>query len=686
MTVVPPVPARPRATPAALAPATLAPETSPPEPAPPQAKQLFFPAVDGLRGIAIASVLLFHTGWSPRGLFGVDVFFVVSGFLITLLLLREVAATGRLRIGAFYARRAKRLLPGLLITLGATVIAVWLVGTREELRTAGVKAIAALGQVANWQQIRAGQDYWAGGEVIQPMSHLWSLSITEQFYLVWPVAVLVVWFVARRSAVAASVILFVLAVASAFVSPLLWDGSNSDRLYLGTEARAVGFVAGAALAAVVFTARTRPRHARQADLAPGHQPATEGTRRVTGTVAVTTLSALMLAGILAASVVTASYHEPWLYQGGIAAVAFAAAIFTATLCSDANLLTRFFSFSLFAWFGRMAYTVYLLHLPVYWGVQQFAPDSGPLQLLIFGGALTTLLSVFVHHVVTEPLRRRRWPAVKALPALAVSIGAVLGLAYLLPAQREAGAVSTRVVADDSRVVLERGRSGGRPVVMTVGDSLAQDLGAVLTDHGTGLYAVHDLGYGGCALFDPDGRVRATSGYEWANQDDCPEPVSWAAQGAAEHSPDIVLVHASWDAADQYFEGRWVRPGDAAWAQRYTQQLDAVVDGIRQGAPHAVIAFTNDRTLNGIITDPGPLQEYNAFIGDYAARRGHVVLDLGGQFVGAGGEALRTDKDGRALFRGDDVHLSRAGKEHLSGWLENTLAVHHNERVLDGGQS
>ena len=602
--------------------------------------RLHFPAVDGLRGAAVLSVLLYHTSWFSNGLFGVDIFMVLSGFLITLLLFREFTRTGRISLVGFYRRRFRRLMPGLSIVLLATVALSYALSGVNEARQTAAKAVASLFQFANWQQIANNDAYWQGFGRISPLSHMWSLSITEQFYVAWPLLFLILFWIFRRSVGAVTAVLFVLLGASALVAPLLYDGTNSDQLYLATQTRAVDFVAGGTAAAVVFLAHRRAAR-RQADgSGPGR------------TIAATLLGAAALTGLVTVSLLTSNYHEPWLYQGGIAMVAVVTSILIATLCRTGGLMVRLFSFGPLAEIGRISYTIYLLHLPIYWLMEKTSPTIAPYALFLIGGGITWLASMLLHYLVTEKLRTRPWPRLNAMATALVMTTAIVAGSYFLPAGVE-----------------YRLNPGNRPAILLLGDSLSENLAEALALNGT-RYATVDGSISGCGVMD-SAAARPLSGVVWNASKQCKiRQRLW--HDALHRTPyRAIVAHFGWDAADQRVDGTWLTPCDAAYRDRYLVRLDLAYQQIQADAPGVQLLLTNERVGTWAASAPAVVC-YNRIIDTFVASGKARLLDLDAVLCPARSGCLLTDPAGRRLYV-DGVHLSPSGENFVARPLETKIS-------------
>ncbi|WP_055494931.1 acyltransferase family protein [Streptomyces sp. TP-A0356] len=622
-----------------------APEAAPgkdakPEPAPLRSR---FHAVDGLRGLAILSVLLYHTNWFSNGLFGVDAFFVLSGFLTTLVLIREVERTGRIRIGRFYRRRFKRLLPGLLITLGLVVGISYLTSPLKEAQSLSKQALGALLQIGNWAQIARGDAYWDHFGAIQPLSAMWSLSITEQFYVVWPLVLVLALAVFRRRVLPVAVLAVLLFGASALVAPVMWRGGNhdTDYLYLATQTRAVAFMAGAAAAFVVYLVQ------RGAARRGGGPKAGYHLASVTAIVS--------LAAVVYCSIKVNTYHEPRLYEGGLAIVALLIAVTAACLSTDRGPLARVLRLKPLMEIGQISYSLYLLHLPVYWLLLMAYPDVKPYALFLLGTGLTWLLAMIMHYTI-EQYRVRDWRPSRAVP-LFTAASLVIGFgSWYLPTY-----------------IAHSMHPDGKPLVLTLGDSMAEDFATALSQYGD-KYAVVDGGQGGCGIMQPQA-VRDRVGKVLKNWQACLAWKDFWTKNLQNAEPDAVLVHVGWDAAEQQISGRWLTSCDTAYRTRYLKQLDTAVSLIHKQAPKAKILLMNERRANGAIIDKWGTC-FDDVIGTYVksapAQVSLVNLDA---YLCRNGDCMQYNAQGKRLYPdGDGVHLTKVGMGFVTPWLEQQLSA------------
>jgi len=609
-----------------------------PEPPKPAVPRLHFPAVDGLRGLAILSVLLYHTSWFANGLFGVDVFMVLSGFLITLLLFREADRSGKIAVWSFYRRRFKRLMPGLSITLVAVLVLALAFGGLSQARTIGERAVASVLQVANWQQIADHDAYWAGFGQISPLAHMWSLSITEQFYLGWPLVFVLFLVVCRKSPVAVTVLLFVSAAGTALIAPLMYDGTNVDRLYLGTDARTVDFVVGSAAAGLVFLLH---RDAARRKHAVGQ----------VGMIAATLIGLLALGALIGVSLSTANYRAAWLYQGGIAAVAVVTAVLIAALSRADGPLVQMFSFGPLAEIGRISYPMYLLHLPIYWVLQEKLPTIKPYALLVVGGGLTWLLAMLMHYAITERIRLRAWRPLRATTTAVVLAAVIVGGGYYLPA-----------------AVQYRMNPGGRPVLLMLGDSLSADFAEALALDGADRYAAVDGSIAGCGVM-PATAMRPRSGVVWPMAEKCKiKERLWA---DSLHSADYtaVVAHFGWDAADQLVDGKWITPCDLTYRTLYLTELRKAATMVRRELPGVPFLLLNERIGTEGATDKS-VRCYNAIINSFIATKAARMVDFKA-LICPQDQCAKLDADGKELFA-DGVHFTSEGRTFVAPRLEDAI--------------
>lgn len=306
----------------------------------------YLPGIDALRALAVLAVFFYHSSvdWMPGGFLGVDVFFVISGYLITSLLLREFRRGGHVRLGRFWLRRARRLLPAVGVLIAVTMIAA-AIARPEQIEELRGDAIASLAYFANWHFILGQQSYFAQFESPSLLTHLWSLSVEEQFYLFWPLVFAAAMKLFGRTRLLLGVAAG--ALASVALAWVLFDpGIDASRVYYGTDTHAVGLLAGVALALVWSPIALRRRR----------------TKPLVGPV-------LDVVGVLALAYIVLSFlhvhdYDPALWHGGYLWLALVTALLLAVLAHPAARLGDLLGWAPVLWLGLRSYSFYLWHYPV----------------------------------------------------------------------------------------------------------------------------------------------------------------------------------------------------------------------------------------------------------------------------------------------------------------------------------
>lgn len=599
----------------------------------------YYRAIDGLRGVAVLSVVVYHTGLYEAGLFGVDVFMVLSGFLITLTLLRERSRRGRVGLGAFYRRRAKRLIVPLLIVLGASALAVAQLGRATDADVFARQGLASLLYVANWEQILRGDAYWdATGGVPGPLAHMWSLSITEQFYLVWPpllVLILLLVPARRRVPVVVGTLAGALAVVTGFATALLYDGTNADALYLGTHTHGSALAVGAVVAALVADGARRAAGVRT-------------RRRRIPSWCGGLLSAVLLTALVVVSVLTPSYREPWLYaSGGLTVVALLVGLLVLSLTREDTVVARALGAAPLVGIGKFSYSLYLVHVPVLWALSKSLPDPRPIVLLIVGLPLSIVLAAFLHHIIGEPARLRRWSRAGVTVFTALAVVVVGGVAVV------------------PRLVDSTQGEGARRVLV-VGDSLGHDVADALVLYAPGQFTVTDAAFDGCGIFGQDTSRSAESDVDQDPGAGCnPWEPRWAA-AVDEHDPDVVVVTLGWDATRMQLDGRWMDACSAEYAAHYDRQLEAAHEVLTSGRDGRQVLFTSSRRHTNVVT-PAWAECHTAQLRAFAEDHADVhVLELDEQ-VCRDDACIQETPEGDAVYL-DTVHFTRAGMAWIAPWV------------------
>ena len=384
----------------------------------------YMPSLDGIRALSVLAVIIYHANkmWLPGGFLGVEVFFVISGYLITLLLLAESEKNGSISLKEFWWRRARRLLPALwVVVLGVVVFAALF--QREMLGTLRGDVIAALLYGFNWFQIWVGTSYFTSFEFV-PLRHLWSLAVEEQFYLIWPVVMLVVAKFGKRRLPIVSAVFIGLAVVLAIYTALVYQPgtisnigdtpnqfmslfgqpvSRIDFLFLGTLTRSSGLLLGAALA--IWWRPWLLQNSRA------------GANKLFDFIGIGGLAALALMMWRFQTVIegtdegTVGYD--FLFRGGFFLTDLASlAVIAAAVHPSSKILARSLSNPVLVWLGRRSYGFYLFHWPVFQFYRRFAGKGlTPYEfvvLVLFALALTELSYRYIETPVRQGAVSRWW--------------------------------------------------------------------------------------------------------------------------------------------------------------------------------------------------------------------------------------------------------------------------------------
>jgi peptidoglycan/LPS O-acetylase OafA/YrhL len=351
--------------------------------------------LDGLRAIAVLAVLAYHAGFdvAQGGFLGVEVFFVISGYLITGLLLAEHRRDGRIDPVRFWLRRARRLLPALFFLLAATLAVAEIVAP-EEIARLRPDALAALAYVTNWHLIAGDQSYFETVGRPSLFMHLWSLAIEEQFYLLWPLVLAALLSVGRRAGLALTV---AGAAGSAIWMAILFQpATDPSRLYYGTDTRLTGLLLGAALAFLWVPVAP-------VDGGSGAAVPRVWTSRRLGRL----VDLLGLAGLvgLAGLFLRADAFEPFLYQGGLALVGVATAAVIAAAVHPRGRLGPLLDRGPMRWIGTRSYGIYLWHWPIF-SLTRPGIDVAldPVADLVVRFGLTALAAELSFRFVEAPIR------------------------------------------------------------------------------------------------------------------------------------------------------------------------------------------------------------------------------------------------------------------------------------------
>ncbi len=627
----------------------------------------------------------------PGGFVGVDLFFVLSGFLITSLLIDELARTGRIDLAGFWIRRGRRLLPALVLMVLAVAVGHELfppdavAGLRDD-------AVAAFFWVANWRFIAQQTDYFTQGGTPSPLQHAWSLGVEEQYYFVWPLLLMAVALLlasrARRRGRWATLggvrlTVFLLAtlggVASAVAAAVLTSDATRDRVYFGTDTRAQALLVGAAAAALLV----------------GDWPALmAGWSVIRSWCGGWAARLLPLAGLAVLGVVahyaTGTAHE---FRGGLLSVVAVAgiAVIAPVALQQTGMVAQALSWRPLVWLGTISYGVYLWHWPIFLVVnREHTGWSGP-ALFAVRCAATLGIATVSWWLIEQPIRRWRPVRVPLLRLAAAASGTAVAVTVLivpvgerptadatagLPPDVAAAAVVSPSPPLESRPARPAApRDPTRPRTVSVfGDSIAWSLMHYLP--ATPGYDFIDHTVIGCSI------VRAGpyrySGKTLEQKPECDGwPGTWAQQ-VAQDQPDVaVLIVGRWETVDRVNEGRWTHVGDPTFDAYLAAELRRALDVLGSTGTRVVVATLpysryGEKPGGSLYPEdqPNRVNRWNALLRRVIGRRaGATVLDLSKKLCPGGAYTAKVDG---ITVRSDGVHLTPEGVAWLTPWLEESI--------------
>lgn len=613
------------------------------------------PALDGLRALAVVAVMLYHGGvpWTAGGFLGVDIFFVLSGFLITSLLVKEWRRTGRIGIVAFWLRRARRLLPAVLVVLLA-VAAYGLVAPQPQSRLLG-DSLSTLGYVSNWWFMVSGQSYFA--QFVEPstLRHTWSLAIEEEFYILFPLVLVALLGRLRLRVTTLRTVLLAGALGSAALMALLHDPlADPSRAYYGTDTRAQALLLGAALAlSPSLLAPAKPLYGRV------------GGRlvRLPGWG----LPGVLALGGLLAMVVAARELAPWMYRGGfLLAATLSAVVIASVTAAPRSVLGRALSWEPMVAIGVLSYGLYLWHWPVFVVLNHERTGLDGPALLVVRFAVTAVLAYLSFVLVEEPIRtqrlQQRFTPTQWVRAVGATVAAVVAATLVASASaQQLSEVPTQASGRPSPVPDSEGRLVS---AFLLGDSQAFSLRDHYANQVDGL-AVTGSTQLGCGTLLPE---RETDGQTVPNIPACAEWEPRWTQEVAREQPDIVIVMLGLgELYDRRVDGTVLRFGTPEYEEWLHRELDVRRELVSPHARHFAVATVLCMQISAdaanqttrIANDPERLAWLNDAIRTYADERPGVgVIDLYGTVCRDG---FTNEIDGVTL-RDDGLHLNAPGAD------------------------
>ncbi|MGD0313132.1 MAG: acyltransferase family protein [Acidimicrobiales bacterium] len=629
--------------------------------------------LDGIRGVAILAIMAFHSGLpgiDVGGFFSQDAFFVLSGMVITLILLQEWNRTGAVRLGRFYAGRIRRLLPALLLMLICVTLYVNFVAPPGQYPGFRGDALAVLGYFSNWHFIATGTNYFALSAAPSLLTHTWSLAIEEQFYLVWPLILIAIMSLTRRRrTLGLGMILGVslggALLSTAWMADLYRAGATQTRLYYGTDTHAQSILVGCALATILTMVKLR--RGTDALVPVARSRSSRWTMSLGGIAA-----ALGLAWLWTHT----GSSTPFAYEGGFLVGALLTALVLASAaCAPAGPLAVALSARVLTYLGTISYGMYLWYFPIFQYVDAARTDQTGLRLFAVRVGIDVVIATLSYYLVELPVRRRalfrfaspQWvPRARTLGLLALSIVATLGVVVGTTA---GSSVSFGVPVVAASVSPSHGGPGATRLLIT-GDSTALTLGTALPQQGAGWNTtIDEQGTIGCGvaigplIVDHGIFERPGAPCDSATPVDQQWPARLRRLVASDRPNIVALLAGRWEVMDRAYEGRWTNILDPAFQRYVRAQLRLAVQiGTAAGA-HMVLltapCYSSGEQPDGSPwpeDSPGRIKAYNAQVTAVAAEFPLQVSVVNLNAMICPGGTFQSTIDGVTVRAPDGIHF------------------------------
>ena len=636
------------------------------------------PELDGLRALSVLAVIAYHAdlAWIPGGFLGVEVFFVVSGFLITTLMLEERAQTGSVSLRSFWLRRARRLMPALFVMLVALAFAVATFATvhAPDFRR---DVVPSLLYVSNWWQIFFVETPYFAPTDLPVLRHLWSLAVEEQWYLVWPLAFLAF---RRRSARMSGMVLAIASLGIMVGTALLWLPDSEQRtnfLYLSTPTRASGLLLGAALAFV-----WKPWAGEQ------------DVRRLRSIAA--DAAAIVAIGVIAYAMATQHVDDRSLYMGWLPATTLGSTVVIAVIVRPSiSLVARVMRNPVLAAIGRRSYGLYLWHWPIF----VIAEARQSVTRLAVALTLTVVINELSYLLIETPARkgvigtwwsrRQEWSVMRAIGTTLV--GAAMITAVFVVGVRVAAVEARDLSIDTSgeEVVFDLEAAIAtttvppsvsttvRPTpttlpklprrVVIVGDSQAHSLAVNKPSGIEETFLVSNGALDGCGVYERGVGIGGNTGKFRRDFGNCAGfDKKWAASATKAKADVALVVLGAWEVLDLRVGNVQYKVGTDAADDLFTAQLAKGVRALRStGASVALLEVPCMRPLESSGGPVPPLpqrrddsrtQHLNTLLREFAAPEDDSVYFVTGPREWCNNMKISTSTS----YRWDGVHVYKPG--------------------------